>query len=108
MFVSSTETNASVDYIVGSIVSHAKEALGPFQDPAIIPPDPSFVLQLPGEILAGSTLYAVQKTFDGPFQFDVFYESTSSKQKLSCMYVVNYMPLLLTYLCHSCATGSQH
>jgi hypothetical protein len=78
----------ALDYIIGSIISHAKEAIAPYQDPSVAPPDPSFVLQLPDEVLAGSTLQAVQKTFDGPFQFDVFYESASAKQKLSCMFAL--------------------
>ncbi|KAI0340653.1 glycoside hydrolase [Trametopsis cervina] len=71
------------DYIIGSIVSHAREAVASYQDPAATPPDPSFVLQLPDEVLTGSTLHAVQKSFDGPFQFDVFFESASAKQKLT-------------------------
>ncbi len=29
-------------------------------------------------------MYAVQKIFDGPFEFDVFFESASAKQKLTC------------------------
>lgn len=49
------------------------------------PPDPSFVLQLADEVYMGSNLYAIQKSFEGEFQFDVFFESASSKQKLSCM-----------------------
>lgn len=48
------------------------------------PPDPSFILQLPDEVYTGSNLFAVQKIFDATFQFDVFFESGSSKQKLSC------------------------
>lgn len=48
-----------------------------------MPPDPSFVLQLPDEIYTGSNLFAVQKSFEGEFQFDIFFESASAKQKLS-------------------------
>jgi len=55
-----------------------------YLDPTIGSPDPSFVLQLTDEIYASSNLYAVQKTFQGDFQFDVFFESGSAKQKLSC------------------------
>lgn len=47
-------------------------------------PDPAFVLQLPDEVYSGSNLFAVQKHYDGPFQFDVLFESASAKQKLSC------------------------
>lgn len=72
------------EYILGSIVNYAKELLKPYEDPTLTPPDPSFVLQLPNEVLTGSNLYAVQKIYQGPFQFDVFFESSSAKQKLSC------------------------
>lgn len=65
-------------------MKRAQEVIAPYRDPAAGIPDPSFVLQLPDEIYSGSNLYAVQKSFDGEFQFDVFYESASSKQTLSC------------------------
>ncbi|KIP04785.1 glycoside hydrolase family 63 protein [Phlebiopsis gigantea 11061_1 CR5-6] len=71
------------EYILSSVINHAKTAISPYQEPGTTPPDPSFVLQLPDEVFTGSTLYAVQKTFDGPFQFDVYFESASAKQKLS-------------------------
>lgn len=48
-------------------------------------PDPSFVLQLPDEIVTASNLFAVQKFFDGEFQFDVFFDSASSLMKLDCV-----------------------
>ncbi|EKM55733.1 glycoside hydrolase family 63 protein [Phanerochaete carnosa HHB-10118-sp] len=71
------------EYILSSIVDHAKQAILPYQDSTTTPPDPSFVLQLPDEVFTGSSLYAVQKIFDGSFQFEVFFESASAKQKLS-------------------------
>lgn len=43
-------------------------------------PDPSFILQLPDESVTGSNLYAVQKLFDGEFQFDVIFQSGSATQ----------------------------
>ncbi|KAG7092230.1 hypothetical protein E1B28_008596 [Marasmius oreades] len=58
--------------------------LEPYKDPSAgLPPDPSFTLQLPDESYTGSNLHAVQKLFDGEFQFDVFFESVSAKHKLS-------------------------
>ena len=48
-------------------------------------PSPAFTLQVSHSIQPGSTLYAVQKTFSGPFQFDVFYESASANHKLDGM-----------------------
>ncbi|KAJ3808205.1 glycoside hydrolase [Lentinula lateritia] len=71
------------EFILQSLMKRAQEVIAPYRDPAAGIPDPSFVLQLPDEIYSGSNLYAVQKSFDGEFQFDVFYESASSKQTLS-------------------------
>ncbi|GJE97097.1 glycoside hydrolase family 63 protein [Phanerochaete sordida] len=71
------------EYILTSMINYAKQAILPYQDSTTTPPDPSFVLHLPDEVFTGSTLYAVQKIFDGPFQFDVLFESASAKQKLS-------------------------
>ncbi|KAF9228032.1 glycoside hydrolase family 63 protein [Gyrodon lividus] len=45
-------------------------------------PDPSFVLQLPDETVTASNLFAVQKFFDGEFEFDIYFESASALQKL--------------------------
>ena len=64
-----------------SIMEHGQAAVASFQDS---PPDPSFVLQLPDDVYSGSNLYAVQKFFDGPFRFDVYFDSGSVKQKLTC------------------------
>ena len=69
---------------MSSVQQHAQKVIVNYQDPQRGPPDPSFVLQLPDEALSGSNLYAVQKAFDGSFQFDVFFESASAKRKLSC------------------------
>lgn len=66
------------------IVQHGTAALEPFKGSTVGHPDPSWVLQLSDETLSNSNLYAVQKMFDGKFQFDVFFESASANQKLSC------------------------
>lgn len=67
------------------MLAHAKAGLAPYQEnKGQAPPDPSFVLQFPDEVDEGATLYGVQKSFDGPFQFDVFYESASGKHSLTC------------------------
>ncbi|KAF5324636.1 hypothetical protein D9611_004403 [Ephemerocybe angulata] len=58
-------------------------------------PDPSFLITLPDDVYSSSNLYAVQKTFDGPFQFDVFFESASAKQKLSSATLDQGIPALL-------------
>ena len=73
------------DYISKSLIERAQEIITPYQDSTKgPPPHPSFVLQLPDEVYLGSNLFAFQKSFDGPFHFDIFFESASSKQKLSC------------------------
>ena len=87
MYVISPHTNqidCCEDHIVQNIIQHAQGVIAPYRDPGVGTPDPSFVLQLSDEVYSGSTLYGVQKFFDGPFQFDVFYESASAKQKLTC------------------------
>ena len=70
-----------VDVIMKSIMDHAQAAVASYSDS---PPDPSFVLQLPDDVYSSSNLYAVQKFFDGPFQFDIYFDSGSVKQKLTC------------------------
>jgi mannosyl-oligosaccharide glucosidase len=72
------------EYIMKALIDRAREVLVPYQDPAVGLPDPSFVLQLPDDVYTNSNLYAVQKLFDGPFEFDVIYDSGSNKQKLTC------------------------
>jgi mannosyl-oligosaccharide glucosidase len=47
-------------------------------------PDPSFTLQLSDETYSGSNLFAIQKFFDGTFQFDVFFESRSAHANMNC------------------------
>ncbi|EJU05594.1 glycoside hydrolase [Dacryopinax primogenitus] len=43
-------------------------------------PDAAFLLMLDDHIARGSNFYAIQKIFDGPFSFDVHYETADSKQ----------------------------
>lgn len=80
----STFLNHPSEHLMNTILKHAQEAIAPYQDPAGGAPDPSFVLQFPDEVYTSSNLYAVQKLFEGEFQFDVFFESGSNKQKLNC------------------------
>ncbi len=65
------------------MIEHARELVAPYTDPNAGHPEASYTLRLPNEVMLGSNLFAVQKTFDGPFQFDVYYESASNKQKLN-------------------------
>ena len=70
------------DIVIKSLIEHARELVAPYTDPSKGPPDPSYTLQLSNDVSFGSNLFAVQKTFDGSFQFDVYYESASNKRKL--------------------------
>lgn len=79
-----TDSYLRQDTLMHALINHAQTALGPYRDQAAGVPDPSFVLQLPDDIYSGSNLYAVQLSFDGEFQFDVYFDSGSAKQKLSC------------------------
>lgn len=74
---------------MNAVLKHAQSVIAPYQDPAKGAPDPSFVLQLPDEVYSSSNLYAIQKSFDGEFQFDVFFESGSAKHKLSCRFLTD-------------------
>jgi mannosyl-oligosaccharide glucosidase len=47
-------------------------------------PDPSFLLALPNTVEDGSNLLAVQKIYDGAFQFDIFYDAPDVEEKLDC------------------------
>ncbi|KIJ69518.1 glycoside hydrolase family 63 protein [Hydnomerulius pinastri MD-312] len=69
------------EFIMQSLLKHAGPIAEQYRQ-ADRAPDPSFVLQLPDETITGSNLYAVQKFFDGEFEFDVFFESASASQKL--------------------------
>lgn len=69
------------EFILKNILDHARDVLAQY-DPSKGLPDPSFTLQLSDEVYSSSNLWAVQKLFDGPFQFDVYYESESAKHPL--------------------------
>ncbi|KDR81799.1 hypothetical protein GALMADRAFT_221665 [Galerina marginata CBS 339.88] len=81
--------------IMKLVIDHARELIGPYQDPAVGAPDPSFLLQLPDDVYTNSNLYAVQKFFDGPFQFDIFFDSGSNKQKLTSSILDRGIPALV-------------
>ncbi|KAH7915973.1 glycoside hydrolase [Hygrophoropsis aurantiaca] len=61
-----------------------------------IAPDPSFILQLSDEVYTGSNLYAVQKFFEGEFQFDIFFESESTTQKLDASTLDDGIPAIVS------------
>lgn len=66
------------------IFTRTNEILEPFrsQEYKAKIPSPAFTLQISNSIQPESNLFAVQKTFSGVFQFDIFYESASANHKL--------------------------
>jgi mannosyl-oligosaccharide glucosidase len=53
-----------------------------YKDNAVLP-DPSFILTMGNVIAQDSNFYAVQKTFDGAFSFDVIFDSQSAGTDIS-------------------------
>ncbi|TFY83454.1 hypothetical protein EWM64_g561 [Hericium alpestre] len=82
------------EFILQDVLQHAKAILPAYQSNPGSYPDPSYVLQLSNDALSGSNLFAVQKSFDGKFQFDVLFESKSAKQKLSSTVLDEGIPAL--------------
>jgi mannosyl-oligosaccharide glucosidase len=77
-------TEYDLEFIMKDIVENARKFVKDTKGSDSIP-HPSFTLQLSDETLSGSNLLAIQKFFDGKFQFDVFFESQSARANLSCM-----------------------
>ncbi|KAG9001821.1 Processing alpha glucosidase I, partial [Tulasnella sp. 427] len=46
-------------------------------------PEPGLILTLPNDAPSASNFYALQKTYDGEFSFDVFFDSESAETKLN-------------------------
>lgn len=46
------------------------------------PPDPALLFAFPNEIRSGANLYGFQKTYEGTWSVDIFYDSASLPQKL--------------------------
>ncbi|KAJ3504255.1 hypothetical protein NLJ89_g8031 [Agrocybe chaxingu] len=82
-------------HIMGALMERGRQVIAPYQDPNVGAPDPSFILQLPDDVHTNSNLFAVQKFFDGAFQFDVLFDSGSSKQKLSSSILDQGIPALV-------------
>ncbi len=88
------------DVVMQSVKKHAQEVLAPFRGTICEMPDPSFTLQLPDKVYSGSNLFAIQKTFDGKFEFDVFYESKSAKETLGCESCLRLLSVLNVLIFH--------
>jgi mannosyl-oligosaccharide glucosidase len=71
---------------MANIIKRANTIPEPFKEgKGGTPPDPSYTLQFSDENYMASNLFAVQKSFDGTFQFDVYFDSKSAKTKLDGM-----------------------
>lgn len=46
------------------------------------PPDPALLFQLPDEVRYGANLYGFQRTYQGTWSVDIFYDSASLPSKL--------------------------
>ncbi|KAF9533425.1 glycoside hydrolase [Crepidotus variabilis] len=82
-------------HILKALIDKGQSSLSAYQDPTGGYPDPSFVLQLPDDVYTSSNVFAFQKFFDGPFQFDVFFDSGSVKQKLTSSTLDQGIPALV-------------
>ncbi|KAL4067531.1 glycoside hydrolase [Scleroderma citrinum] len=93
--ITSNELWTAKEWILQSLLGRASPLAEKYRqaDPA---PDPSFVLQLPDEAVTASNLYAIQKSFDGEFQFDVFFQSGSTPQILDAETLDTGIPALQT------------
>ncbi|RDX48402.1 glycoside hydrolase family 63 protein [Lentinus brumalis] len=81
------------DFIQKPLIKYAQDSIGAYaSDTARNYPDPAFVFQLPDEFDYNSNLFAIQKHYNGPFEFDIFFES--GKQKLDSAVLDNGMPTL--------------
>ncbi|GJJ12478.1 hypothetical protein Clacol_006720 [Clathrus columnatus] len=81
--------------IISSLMTAAQNILKPYQQSEIPLPDPSFLFQLPNEVHSMSNLFAIQKTYDGKFQFDIFFESSSIHQNLDGKLLDSAMPAFI-------------
>ena len=84
LFALGKESQRETELIIQQLVQNAGKAVEGITDMTRAP-DPSFTLQLSDETYSGSNLLAVQKFFDGKFQFDVFFESRSAHANMNCM-----------------------
>ncbi|KAI0807266.1 glycoside hydrolase [Fomes fomentarius] len=80
------------EHIQKNLIKYAQEVINGYREAKQGYPDPAFVFQLPDEFYSSSNLFAIQKHYNGPFQFDVFFES--GKQKLNSAVLDEGIPAL--------------
>ncbi|KAG8906849.1 Processing alpha glucosidase I [Tulasnella sp. 408] len=71
------------DIVFKAIIDFVNPKLPHYRDSGLRFPEPGLMLTLPDDIINGSNFYALQKTYDGEFSFDVYFESGSSGSKLN-------------------------
>lgn len=67
--------NDLVDFIVGHTNERFEKILNKYGRENL--PDPALLLSLSNEVAYGSNLFAIQKTFEGAFTLDIYYDSGS-------------------------------
>lgn len=50
------------------------------------PPDPALLFALPNDVRYGANLFGFQKTYEGTWSVDIFFDSDSIPSKLNCLY----------------------
>lgn len=68
-----------------NVVSGAQREIPKY--PSGTAPEPAFILGLSNEVYNGASLFAIQKSFQDEFYFDVYYDAPGVKQKLDGEYV---------------------
>lgn len=66
---------------MNAIRINSHEIIKPFGTES--PPDPALLFQLPDEIRYGANLYGFQRTYEGTWSVDIYFDSASVTQKFS-------------------------
>ncbi|TFK26380.1 glucosidase I [Coprinopsis marcescibilis] len=80
------------DYIIAAIAERFRAIANPYAGNL---PDAGYMLTLPNDVADNSNFHAVQKIFDGSFQFDVYFESASANRKLTSSTLDQGIPALV-------------
>ncbi|GAA5950730.1 hypothetical protein JCM21900_000496 [Sporobolomyces salmonicolor] len=76
----SIDLDICVDAFMNAIITHSRELLTPYgqQDPI----DPAILFTLPNEVRYGANMYGFQRTYQGHWGVDIFFESDAAPAKL--------------------------
>ncbi|KAF8311557.1 glycoside hydrolase family 63 protein [Clavulina sp. PMI_390] len=77
------------ELLVNDVLRNAQRDIQKYQAEQTNPPEPAFILTLSNEVYTGASLFAIQKSFEGEFSFDIYYDSLDSKQRLDAQTVTN-------------------